>query len=232
MPSALELILFQILLRISSRHNTTVHHDMFHVVSIPSLYAEDKTDKHVSRWKTEEQPLRIGIWISGQAFGSIVGQGIDYGAISVRGVYAEHPWKWIYVILGSITMGFAVIMALMFPDSPMKAAFLTVREKEIAVMRVQKNNTGMQTRKFKKDQFFGTFKDPQLYILCIIAFSFAFANGALGRYVQIESSRETSLTESSFGALLVSSFGYSNEQALKWCMPASGIAVSSMLLSG
>jgi ACS family allantoate permease-like MFS transporter len=87
------------------------------------------------------------------------------------------------VILGSVTMGFGLLMLWKFPDSPMKGSFLTEREKEIAVMRVQKNNTGMQTRKFKKTQFLEAFKDLQLYIISFTAFSFAFANGALGRYV-------------------------------------------------
>jgi len=120
-----------------------------------------------------------------------------------------------------------------FPDSPMKGSFLTEREKEIAVMRVQTNNTGMQTRKFKKAQFLEAFKDPQLYIISFTAFTFAFANGALGRYsLLLQSPLRLLLTVSSFGGLLVTSFGYSNEQALKWCMPASGVAVSSMLLSG
>jgi ACS family allantoate permease-like MFS transporter len=36
----------------------------------------------------------------------------------------------------------------------------------------------------------------------------------------------------SFGGLLVTSFGYSNEEALKLGMPASGVAVTVMLLSG
>ena len=138
------------------------------------------------RWKTEEQPLRIGIWISGQAFGNIFGQGIDYGAVSIRGIYAKSPWKWIYVILGSVTMGFALLMFWKFPDSPMKGAFLTEREKEIAVMRVQTNNTGMQTRKFKKEQFLEAFKDLQLWIICFVAFSFGFANAALSRFVELQ----------------------------------------------
>lgn len=33
----------------------------------------------------------------------------------------------------------------------------------------------------RRNNFFEAFKDPQLYILCIIGFSFVFANGALGR---------------------------------------------------
>jgi ACS family allantoate permease-like MFS transporter len=80
-------------------------------------------------------------------------------------------------------MGYGLLMLWRFPDSPMTGAFSTEREKTIAVMRVQKNNTGIQTRRFKRQQFLRAFKDPQLYILCIIAFSFAFANGALGRSV-------------------------------------------------
>jgi len=167
-------------------------------------------------WKTSEQPLRIGIWASGASFGSIVGQGIDFGAIKIGGEYADHRWKWIYVIIGSISMGFALVMFLFMPDSPMKALFLTEREKAIAVQRLQGNNTGIQTRKFKWRQFVEAFLDPQLYTFCVIGFSFAFANAALG----------------SFGGLLVTSFGYSNQDALKLSMPASGIAIFSMLFSG
>jgi ACS family allantoate permease-like MFS transporter len=83
-------------------------------------------------------------------------------------------------------MGFGLLMLWKFPDSPMKGTFLTEREKEIAVMRVQKNNSGMQTRKFKKEQFLEAFKDPQLWIISFTAFSFAFANSALGRYVEFK----------------------------------------------
>lgn len=85
------------------------------------------------------------------------------------------------MIIGSITMGFAAAMVLFMPDSPMKALFLTEREKAIAVQRLQGNNTGIQTRRFKWRQFVDAFLDPQLYALCVTAFSFAFANAALGR---------------------------------------------------
>jgi MFS transporter, ACS family, allantoate permease len=130
-------------------------------------------------------------------------------------------------------MGFGLLMVWKFPDSPMKGSFLSEREREIAVMRVRKNNTGMQTRRFKIGQFLEAFKDPQLYIISFTAFSFAFANGALGRCVSLDIIFNHFLIEVfSFGGLLVTSFGYSNEQALKWCMPASGVAVTSMLLSG
>ncbi|OQV02701.1 hypothetical protein CLAIMM_07851 [Cladophialophora immunda] len=167
-------------------------------------------------WKNKEQPLRAGIFISGTAIGSLAGQGIDFGAVRIHGAYASSPWKWIYVILGSVTMGYGVLATLIFPATPMKAWFLTAREKEIAVRRLAQNNTGIQTRKFKWKQVKEAFMDPQLYIYGIYSFTFAFVNNAIG----------------SFGGFLVSSFGYSNSRALVLSMPASAVAIVCMVSSG
>ncbi|KAK2801450.1 hypothetical protein FQN51_005344 [Onygenales sp. PD_10] len=100
-------------------------------------------------WKTHEQPLRMGIGIAGTAFGSLFGQGVDFGAIELDGVYAKSPWKWIYVILGSITIFIGLVIFAIFPATPMKAWFLSHREKQIAVLRLSTNKTGIHTRKFK-----------------------------------------------------------------------------------
>ncbi|KIW73782.1 hypothetical protein PV04_01874 [Phialophora macrospora] len=167
-------------------------------------------------WKNKEQPLRAGIYISGTAIGSLAGQGVDFGAVRIQGAYATSPWKWIYVILGSVTIGYGVLATLVFPATPMKAWFLTAREKEIAVRRLAQNNTGIQTRKFKWKQVKEAFTDPQLYIFGIYSFTFAFVNNAIG----------------SFGGFLVSSFGYSNSRALVLSMPASAMAIACMVSSG
>ena len=113
-------------------------------------------------WKTSEQPLRIGIWIAGASLGSIIGQAIDFGAVSIGGAYKNSPWKWIYVILGSASLAVGLFYFWAFPDSPMTATFLTAREKQIAVQRIQKNNTGTQSRKFKLKQVQEAFMDPQM----------------------------------------------------------------------
>ena len=135
------------------------------------------------RWKTNEQPLRIGITIAGNALGSLVGTGVDFGAVKLRGVYTSSPWKWIYVILGSCGLFAGLVIMIMLPATPMKAWFLTPREKHIAVRRVMGNNTGIHTRKFKLRQALSAFLDPQVYALCIFCFTFSFSNVAISRYV-------------------------------------------------
>lgn len=130
-------------------------------------------------WKTEEQPLRIGIWIAGASIGSIIGQAIDFAAVNLGGAYQNSPWKWIYVILGSVSIGIGLFYFWAFPDSPMKARFLSEKEKRIAVQRLQGNNTGIQARKFKIKQVREAFIDPQTYIIAVFGFCFSFANAAV-----------------------------------------------------
>jgi ACS family allantoate permease-like MFS transporter len=89
------------------------------------------------RWKTDEQPLRIGLMIAGNAVGSLVGNGIDFGAVQLSGAYAASRWKWIYVILGPCALLVGVMVLFLLPATPMKAWFLTARERRIAVRRLE-----------------------------------------------------------------------------------------------
>lgn len=135
-------------------------------------------------WYTaQEQPLRTAIWFSGSGFGTFVGQALDYGLGQIGGKYADHPWRWFYVILPSMTCAFAVVFFLLFPDSPVKCKFLTDREKAIAIYRLEKNNTGIQARHFKISQFLDCFKDPSLYVFVYALFTFTFITNALSRYI-------------------------------------------------
>jgi MFS family permease len=139
----------------------------------------------IIRWKTREQPLRIGIIIAGNAVGSLVGTGINFGALELAGDYAASRWKWIYVVLGSCALFVGVVALFLLPATPMKAWFLSPRERRIAVCRLMSNKTGIHTRKVKWRQGLSAFLDPQVYLLCIFSFAFAFSNVAISRYVTV-----------------------------------------------
>ncbi|OAL26720.1 hypothetical protein AYO22_04073 [Fonsecaea multimorphosa] len=167
-------------------------------------------------WKTEEQPLRIGLWMTGASIGAIVGQSLDYAAANIKGEFQKSPWKNMYLVLGSITVAYSVFFGIFFPDTPMKARFLTERERNIAVRRLQKNQTGIQTRKFKPSQVWEAVTDPQLWLLCVTSFAFSFATAALG----------------SFGAIVLEGFGFSSFKTVQLYMPISGIVIILMPVSG
>jgi len=129
------------------------------------------------------------MWFAGAPVGALFGQAFDYGVVHIRGQYAASQWRWIYVFVGSFSLVFAVIFLLFFPDSPMKSKFLNDRERQIAIQRLQGNNTGIQAPKFKVEQVWETLQDPQLYLIVIILFSVSFANQAFGTYVYFPSKR-------------------------------------------
>ncbi|KAJ5946131.1 major facilitator superfamily domain-containing protein [Penicillium verhagenii] len=200
---------------------TIICHDFSQIMALRFFYGFSQVIQPlgiiiaVMWWKTKEQPLRIGLMIAGNAVGSLIGNGVDFGAMKLGGIYTDSRWKWIYVILGTCALFAGMVVMGSMPATPMKAWFLTDREKRIAVRRLMGNNTGIHTRRFKIRQALSAFLDPQLYALSIFSFTFAFSNVAV----------------SSFGGFLVSSFGYSQLQALVLFMPASAIAVVCILLA-
>ena len=132
------------------------------------------------RYTQKEQPIRLGIIASGSAFGSLLGQGIDLGAVKIGGAYAASPWKWMYVIIGSITAGWGLLYLLIIPDTPTRARFLNERQKAIAIERIRRNGTGMQSTKFEVSLATKALLDPQLWALVFVSFTMQFAASALG----------------------------------------------------
>ncbi|GLA12620.1 hypothetical protein AnigIFM62618_008568 [Aspergillus niger] len=61
------------------------------------------------------------------------------------------------------------------------ARWLKPRERDIAVMRLRGNGTGIHSRALKLDHVKEALLDPQLYALSVAAFGIAFCNAAFGR---------------------------------------------------
>ncbi|GAM37799.1 MFS allantoate transporter [Talaromyces pinophilus] len=167
-------------------------------------------------WRSEEQPTRIGVWSCGASLGSVAGQAMNYGLVHLGGPFAASPWKYIYLVLGCITMSFGILFSIFFPDSPKKARFLTEREKLIAVERLRENNIGITNRKFKWLQARAAMLDYTVWLLGANMFVIALSNAAI----------------QSYGGLIIKAMGFTNFKAIEMAMPASAISVVVMLSSG
>jgi ACS family allantoate permease-like MFS transporter len=69
-------------------------------------------------------------------------------------------------------------MLLTLPNGPSTAWFLTPREREIAVQRLQ-NSASNQVRQYKIDQLLDMLKDPQVWLLFLYTFCINVGNGGL-----------------------------------------------------
>ncbi|KAJ5703359.1 hypothetical protein N7493_011748 [Penicillium malachiteum] len=96
----------------------------------------------LSSWyKRTEQSKRFGVYISAAvlsgAFGSLIAAGIMDGLDGAHGI---EGWRWLFIVEGAATIGFALIALFILPDFPATSKGLSEREREIAVARLASEN--------------------------------------------------------------------------------------------
>jgi len=78
-------------------------------------------------------------------------------------------WKLLMVIYTALTLLIGTWFLIVFPDSPVKARFLTEEEKSKAVKRVQSNQSGTETKVWKHEQFIEALKDVKTWLFFLFA---------------------------------------------------------------
>ncbi|KAB8249361.1 major facilitator superfamily domain-containing protein [Aspergillus flavus] len=154
-------------------------------------------------YKREEQPARQAAWFIGNCIANIIGGVVAWGiGNSASGLQS---WRLLFLVLGGITSGYALILFFILPDSPAKASFLSESERTIAVQRTLQNKTGSAavTEEFLWDQVIDAILDPQAWLLILYTFCVNLANGGL----------------TSFSTIIIAGFGYSNFESLLLQMP-------------
>lgn len=101
----------------------------------------------LSSWyKRTEQSKRFGVYISAAilsgAFGGLLAAGIVNG---LEGVHGIRGWRWLFIVEGAATVGFAIISLFILPDFPATSRRLSEREKHVAVARLATENVTATT---------------------------------------------------------------------------------------
>lgn len=101
----------------------------------------------LSSWyKQTEQSKRFGVFISAAvlsgAFGGLIAAGIVEG---LEGVHGIRGWRWLFIIEGAATVGFALISLFILPDFPATSRHLSERERQVAVARLTAENVTAAT---------------------------------------------------------------------------------------
>lgn len=89
-------------------------------------------------WTRDEQPLRASLWWSASAVGAFIADSITYGVSGKDHSGSKYAvWKIIYLVFGSSTLLWGIIIFFAVPSSPMEAWFLNKRERKIASAQVR-----------------------------------------------------------------------------------------------
>ncbi|KAF0319185.1 vitamin H transporter [Colletotrichum asianum] len=96
----------------------------------------------ISSWyRRGEQSRRSAVFMSAAilsgAFGGLLAGAITSG---LEGAHGIRGWRWLFIVEGVATIGWAGISAFILLDFPATSTRLTPREREIAVARLQKDS--------------------------------------------------------------------------------------------
>ncbi|QGI76764.1 hypothetical protein CEK25_001670 [Fusarium fujikuroi] len=128
----------------------------------------------------KEQPLRMGIWIGSAGMGYIIAGIASFGIGHVKS--ALPSWRVLFIIWGSITVAWGVILLFLLPGAPMRAKFLTADEKARVISRVKGNGTGIENKHFKMAQFWEAMVDMKTWLLFLFALTSNSPNGGLSAF--------------------------------------------------
>ncbi|KAK9420002.1 hypothetical protein SUNI508_06761 [Seiridium unicorne] len=167
----------------------------------------------LTMWYTRnEQALRSGLMYTNLSV--FVSGPIGYGVGAIAG---GSQWRWYFIILGSVSLVWSVILGIFLPDNLTRAKFIGEREKAITVERLRADQTGIENKTFKKDQVIEAFTDPKTWLMFAFNVFCSIPNGAL----------------TNFQSLIIKGLGYSSRRALLLSMPEGAVAtISAYLCNG
>ncbi|CEN59528.1 Putative Vitamin H transporter [Aspergillus calidoustus] len=95
----------------------------------------------ISSWyKRKEQSKRFAVFMSAAilsgAFGGLIAGAITGG---LEGAHGIRGWRWLFIVEGAATAGWAIISKFLLLDFPATSKKLTERERAIAVARLKEN---------------------------------------------------------------------------------------------
>ncbi|RDL40510.1 Uncharacterized protein BP5553_00489 [Venustampulla echinocandica] len=169
----------------------------------------------VAMWyRKNEQPLRFAIWVSASGLGGVIGTAILWGIGHIQG--SLHPWQYQFLILGAATTVWGIVVAVVLPNNPVEARFLSTPDKVLAVERMVAGQTGIENSRFKMYQVKEALLDLKTWAFVLITFCVELVNGAV----------------SGFGTIIVRSFGFEAFEAVLIAGSMGAVVFVSLLLSG
>ncbi|CAN8098236.1 unnamed protein product [Discula destructiva] len=155
----------------------------------------------------------ILLWGSSLAIMSaLVGSLFTYG---LAHIHSDRLFRYqvIFLFCGLLTVAYSFIVFWLIPDSPMEAKFLSDREKVIATERLRANQMGIAARTWRWDHVWETATDVKTYLWFVAITSISIASGGI----------------TTFGSLIVKSFGYDSFTTILFNIPFGAIQIISII---
>jgi MFS family permease len=138
-----------------------------------------------SMWyKRSEQASIITFWFMMNGTQQIVGGLLAYCFSLIRSGPVK-GYQALFMTYGILSVLWGVFVLIWLPDSPMRAHCFSEDDKKLMVERVRSNQTGLQNKKWRKEQFIEALTDVQTWGYCLVSFTTTLPTSGLGAFANI-----------------------------------------------
>ncbi|KAL4810625.1 major facilitator superfamily domain-containing protein [Aspergillus unguis] len=162
-------------------------------------------------YRRREQPMRLSSWYAMNGVVNMFGSLIAFGLGHIDSSLA--PYQIIFLFFGLITVAFSFAVFFLLPDSPMLCKFLGGEDKLIAIERLRMNQQGIETHEWKWAHVKEAFLDPKSFFWFALMFSISIPSGGI----------------TTFGPLIIQSFGFDQLKTMLFNMPFGAIQLIATL---
>ncbi|GAN07298.1 MFS allantoate transporter [Mucor ambiguus] len=133
-------------------------------------------------YRRSEQAARLGAFWLCNGVALVIGGLITYGIDQMGNARGLPKWKWIMIILGSITAFIGLFSFFFLIDNPKSPALNLNAEQEILVEERTRDNAVVRTTNIKKNQIMEALKEVRFWCFCFSCLFINLQNGAMTTY--------------------------------------------------
>lgn len=161
--------------------------------------------------------FRVAVLYSGSQLGNAFGTLLAIGILKLDGRYGLEGWRWLFLIEGVLTIGFAIIFAIFLPNSPRK--IWGFNQQQLDWLRWNYESDQKQEdhsdEVTAKQGFLLAVQDPKTWLMCGILYA-----------------TYTSAAVNNFFPTVVAGLGFSRNKSYGLTAPPFVLCVICMLING
>ncbi|KAI3340567.1 major facilitator superfamily domain-containing protein [Ustulina deusta] len=119
-------------------------------------------------YRRSELARRLAIFYAASNIANAFSGLLAFGVFQIKSNLVDHPWRWLFIIEGTLTVLFALFVFFYLPKSAAEAKFLNEDEKALAYHRIQVDSSSIVNETFNLTESLQVFKRPSTYGFLLI----------------------------------------------------------------
>ncbi|KAI7892323.1 major facilitator superfamily domain-containing protein [Mucor mucedo] len=182
----------------------------FEAITYPTIFLLISTI-----YRRSEQVIWLGVMFISNSVAGVLGGFIGVGIMKMPIVGIITPWKWAFILFGSITIVIGISYFFFLPDRPDSRWFRLTEEEKLIVQERTRDNAVVATQKINFSHFWEAVKEPRFYCYSLISVFINLQNGAF----------------TIFSNIIITELGFSNTNAILLNIPTNVTIIILILIS-